>query len=174
MNADYLRTAALVAAFFLSAPSWAAIDEHPQPKALTEAQETSIYALAYGQYGGAHGGMPMPARPLVVVHSREQICMTITKKPDCPYYGYYVDGGIVISKTLDFSSLIDASKLLHEYVHYLQDQRLGVAKEGCEEWLEREWEAYFIQYNVLTKAGQYLAAQMVRGAAQQVRCVDSH
>lgn len=144
----------------------------PRAAPLNVEQAFSIYVLAYGQYGSMHGGIaPMPPPPPVRLQSQAEICAYFGHAIDCPVYGYYVDGQITISETLDFSNPVDASKLLHEYVHYLQEQH-GGRTSSCAQWLEREHEAYRVQMNVLMKVGEYMAARNVKMMASLQRCLE--
>jgi hypothetical protein len=139
--------------------------------ALTPEKEMEIYALAYGQYGSRHGGIPMPPKPLMFAETPESICAALRKEPGCPWFGYFVDGVIRLSSALDFSTAVDRSKLVHEYVHYLQVQHGGPTTD-CLTYLAREYEAYSIQIHVLEKAGEDHAARQVLFAASQVYCGD--
>jgi len=120
---------------------------------LKDQQAMSIYMLAYGQYGGARGGIPMPAAA-PVVHKVSQVRLQqLAGCARCPIRGYHEAGHVYIDEALDFSNAFDASILLHEFVHYLQYIDRG-PKEDCAEWLRREHEAYLIQANVLAKVGE--------------------
>ena len=138
---------------------------------LTAKQEMDIYALAYGQYGSRHGGIPLPTKPQVFIETPENICTALGKERGCAWYGYYLNGAVTISNTLDFAAALDASKLLHEYVHHLQVQHGGPTKD-CLTYLQREYEAYSIQAHVLEKVGEYLNARRVMFTAAAVYCGD--
>lgn len=161
---------AFVAACFVYVTVFAVRDARAAP--LNDQQARGIYAVAYGQYGGEHGGItPMPPMPAVHFASQADICGYFGRGSDCPIYGYFVNGEITISEQLDFSTVVDASKLLHEYIHYLQESHGGPTK-NCRMWLEREHEAYRIQMNVLRKAGEYMAAQNAMIMARMQVCHD--
>ena len=113
----------------------------------------------------------MPPQPEVRVDTPENICAFVKRKPDCTAYGYFDKDGIVISNELDLSTKVDASKLLHEMVHYLQDQHEGPTTD-CLMYVEREREAYKIQAYVLMRDGEYLAAGNLQIIARGIHCVD--
>ncbi|HKQ24077.1 MAG TPA: hypothetical protein VJT81_06510 [Burkholderiales bacterium] len=136
---------------------------------LSHEHEVMLYAIAYGQYGSAHGGIPMPPRPEIHFDTRANICAVMGKWPTCPAGGYFDNGRVVMADDLDFASKFDASKVVHELVHYLQEQHEGKTKD-CRMWIDREVEAYRIQYYLLARDGEDRAAEIVRASARQVRC----
>lgn len=151
----------LMAAFFMVAA---------QVCAAAPDQAEFIFTVAYGQYGSAHGGMPWPdKRPAVRVVRQEEICRAAHYPEPCAIKGYYTEGVILLIDTLDFSNVEDTTVLLHEYVHWLQELRLGPAKD-CLDNLEREIEAYRLQANVLLKVGRPMKAREVLFQARQLRC----
>lgn len=115
---------------------------------LTELQATTIYLLAHST-----SGYKLPEKapevhtvPLQVL--RDMICRG---KP-CAVHALQVKEKIYLDQDLDMQDVFNASILFHEAVHYLQWANKGDAK-NCEEWMERELEAYGLQNHVLEKAG---------------------
>lgn len=123
---------------------------HPQARGaeLTQEQATLIYALAHST-----SGYPFPEKP-PTIHLVPQSKLQEMACPGkaCSVEGFSVGADIYIDETLDMSNPYNGSILLHEAVHYLQFMKLGVAKT-CEEWVDREWEAYAIQNHALDKVG---------------------
>lgn len=158
-------TSRLCAAFLLlAAPAWAAAPH----------QAESIFAVAYGQYGSAHGGMAWPqSRPEVRLLAQADLCAAAHYPEHCAIKGYYRDGLILLVNTLDFSNVEDTTILLHEYVHYLQELRLGGPAKTCQDNLDREMEAYRLQAAVLFKVDRPMKANEVLFQARQLRCANA-
>lgn len=114
---------------------------------LSDEQAAVIYAAAYGQYGGA-----LPDRAPTVHLVPASRLHALSGCAHCAVRALHRDGEVYLDESLDFSRPLDASILLHEFVHYLQYRALGAAA-NCEEWLDRERQAYAIQAQVLVKAG---------------------
>lgn len=115
---------------------------------LSDVQAASIYALAYGQYGGA-----LPERaPVIHLVSASRLRELMGCK-QCPVRGMHDRGVIYLDELLDLERAYDASILLHEYVHYLQWIQGGDVS-SCEVWLERERQAYLIQARILERVGE--------------------
>jgi hypothetical protein len=111
-------------------------------------QAASIYALAYGQYGGA-----LPERaPVIHLVSASRLRELMGCKL-CPVRGMHDRGVIYLDELLELGRAYDASILLHEYVHYLQWIQDGDVT-SCEVWLQRERQAYLIQARVLERVGE--------------------
>lgn len=100
---------------------------------------TAVIALA---------GYPDPARAPVVefvphIELQEMAC-----ESPCNVRGWYAGGStIYLDDRLDpENNRWDRSIVVHEFVHYLQEQSgaFGVAPT-CQRWLEREEEAYAVQ-----------------------------
>lgn len=136
----------------------------PYATELTDEQAAAIYAVAYGQYKF----LPEHA-PTVRVMKHSALCEINRFVTDCPIFGLYQNGEISISDRLDFSNPKDSSVLLHEYIHYFQEQKFGPVTD-CRVYLEREYEAYSIQAAVLRAANEQVAAWSVMMNARQLRC----
>jgi hypothetical protein len=166
-----LAFVAACAVLLLTPWTEARADEPP----LTEQMQTYLYGVAYGQCpqlrGMAKGCPPewLKLRPPVYLVSQQVICGTAQTRPDCPYKGFYRNGAVYLRADLNFGSAVDLSVLVHEYVHHLQELKNGPFKD-CEDWLEREYEAYGIQRYVLIQDRQGFAAEKVQGEARQLRC----
>lgn len=105
---------------------------------LTQDQATGLYAMAYGQAGFIPDKAPI---------------IRVTKDMPCQRcLGWQQDDVIYLSDTLDFSTPLALSIVLHEMTHYIAYVRYGRAKD-CGEWLRREYEAYGVQIRALEKAG---------------------
>lgn len=162
--------AALVAAFFLigAAPTHAAVHEAPlPPQQLTEEQAGLIYAVAYGQYHGPPEWLQM--MPDIHVVLQATLCQAAGVADDCRIEGRFAEGNVYLLNTLDFSDVVAATVLLHEFVHHFQTLKHGPVKD-CQDWLDREHEAYAIQSVVLLNAGKVMEAMDVRKRARQWRC----
>ena len=115
---------------------------------LTQEQATLIYALAHSTTG-----YKLPEKPptiYLVPQSKlqEMACPGRT----CNVRGFSIGLDIYLDEDLDMSTVYGASILYHEALHFLQMANLGPAK-NCEEWVDRELEAYRLQNHVLEKAG---------------------
>jgi hypothetical protein len=67
---------------------------------------------------------------------------------------YHTRGTITLPDTINVTDEWDFSILLHETVHWIQDQRLGPMPEGdCRERSIREAEAYYVQTRYLRNVG---------------------
>lgn len=125
---------------------WVERAEAAEITPLQDKQAASIYAAAYGQYGGA-----LPERAPTVHLVTPAKLHELAGCNHCAIRALHREGHIYIDETLDFSRGYDASILLHEMVHYLQYVALGPTRH-CEDWLAREQQAYLIQAEVLYKA----------------------
>jgi len=115
---------------------------------LTREQAASLYLLARST---SHYPLPGAAPEIHLVpiqHLRDRVC----PGHSCAVHGLQVENRIYLDEALDMSNLLHASILYHELVHYLQWSARGDAKD-CQEYLEREIEAYGLQIAVLAKAG---------------------
>lgn len=125
---------------------------------LTELQEISVYAVAYGQYHGPREWLDQ--RPPVRLVAPEVVCARANQPAPCVVLGVYHEGVVYLSGALDFANPDHVSVLLHEYVHDLQQKDKGPVAD-CPDWYAREVQAYRIQREVLIKAQRYLAARDV-------------
>jgi hypothetical protein len=141
-------------------------------------QARDILYVAYGQYHGPRELIEYP--PKINVVSADALRERFRCAARCqPIMGLYDEesGEIYLLETLDFSKVYATTVLLHEYIHYFQGKIHGKVKdlklsgnELCLEIVEREREAYRIQYEVLIKAGDFMHAQSVRMVAGMVHC----
>lgn len=137
---------------------------------LSTERAAELYAVAYGYYGAAHGGVRLPQQaPAIRLRAHAQICGDWGLKPGCEVQAYYDEREIVISESLDFWHTVHASFLLHEFIHYLQHQIHGPARD-CARWLAYEQEAYELQAQYLARVGEHEAAQNARYAARIQSC----
>lgn len=140
---------------------------------LTQEQARGIYIVAYGQFHGPPSYLER--MPTVNVVAPARLCELADQPAGCLVRGLYQQGAIYVSAALDFSTVEDASVLLHEFVHYLQELKRGPVlslpeTEQCAEALAREHEAYRIQAEVLYKAGKAFVAQGALRRARSLRC----
>lgn len=71
----------------------------------------------------------------------------------CPQiYGAQVGNKVYIADSLDMEDPMNRSVMFHEFIHFLQWANKGEAKD-CQEYLEREREAYGWQKYILEKIG---------------------
>ena len=90
--------------------------------------------------------------PVVEYVSQERLNALVCKKA-CPQLGAaQVGGHVYILDTLDMDDPFSRAILMHEFVHVLQENSKGLAKD-CADWLAREEEAYGLQSYVLDKIG---------------------
>lgn len=123
---------------------------HPESRAaeLTQEQATMIYALAHST-----SGYRLPERPpTIYLVPQEKLREMACPGRACNVRGFSIGLDIYLDEELDMSTVYGASILYHEALHFLQAVNLGPAK-NCEEWVDREIEAYQWQNYVLEKAG---------------------
>lgn len=147
-----------------------------EPRAvLTEQMETYLYGVAYGQcpqLRDMKNGCPPEwyyLRPSVVLLPPASLCAFLRVPAGCPHKGAYKAGVVYLRDDLDFASPIDLAVVVHEDVHHIQDLKDGPFKD-CQDWLEREYEAYRIHVHVLIQDRQGFAAERVAGEARRLRC----
>ena len=139
---------------------------------LGDDQALSIYAVAYGQTAQKlklprWGEFPGPQ---IVMTTPENICRIAgSNRPTCPVLAITKNGKVYISDTMDFSDVMNASILMHEYIHYFQWLVNGDAKD-CQDWGAREIYAYEVQSQVLLKAryGEYKVADWYQEKRESV------
>lgn len=100
----------------------------------------------------ALSGYPLPAeRPDVVIISHAELEQAACGRP-CRVFGWSPPGAtIYLDDRLDLDDdLFAQSILVHELTHYLQQEsgKFG-NRRTCSEWMEREREAYLVQYRWL-------------------------
>ncbi len=135
--------------------------------ALTLEQAASLYAVAYGQYGGLHGGVPLPDKPPVIELVPQAKLQEMYNCQHCGIQGIQFEDRIYLNEALDFNEPFPATVLVHEYIHYFQYVRDGPAM-SCQDALNREHEAYGVQLRMMERAG--LETMGVRVAARSLRC----
>jgi hypothetical protein len=135
-------------------------------------QDYQTYILVYGEYGSRHGGIQLPQdRPRGEIVPQDRLCAEFGRPDDCVLKGMYKDGRILLSDQLDFTDTHDLSVLAHELTHFLQESHRGpIPKGDTAEWCRREMEAHHIQYTLLMKAKEFVAAARVRFNARQLAC----
>jgi len=136
---------------------------------LTPKQAYDIFIVAYGQYTGSPEWLKNP--PPVNITSQEDLCKLVhDDKPTCVVRGLYHNHEVYVLDTLDFSTVIATAILLHEYIHYFQELKLGPV-QNCGDNLDREMEAYHIQYNVLKASGEWWEARRVHATAMKEKII---
>ena len=111
-------------------------------------QATMIYMLAHSTSGYKLG----PTAPEIHLVSIDKLRSIACPGKECAVRALQVKNRIYLDETLDMSDIQNAAILYHEYIHILQYVNKGEAKD-CEDWLQREFEAYGLQNHVLEKAG---------------------
>lgn len=105
---------------------------------------------------------PVPAKPPRVVYLSATRLQQMACEQPCNVRGHYAGGReIYLDERLQpLSDLFDRSILLHEMVHYLQQQEAGREpadgldeREKCRLWHLREQEAYALQEAFLSLVG---------------------
>jgi hypothetical protein len=114
---------------------------------LSEQQIARIYAAAV-----VAGDLGEPENPPIVHLLNMGELRQMIGCGDCRIRGAFINNEIYIDEALDFADPHVQSILLHEMVHYLQQAKLGEAKD-CNEWLRRELEAFDIQIKELIRQG---------------------
>lgn len=128
--------------------------------------QKSLYTLAQSQTG-----LPLPARPPTIHFASQEELRLLVGCAQCRPNGLQVDEHVYVDAALDFSKDYDISILVHELVHYLQWSMAGPAK-SCEEWRNREQQAFAVQTRVLEMAGAgtmrvRLSAQLLLRACRE-------
>jgi hypothetical protein len=93
--------------------------------------------------------------PHVTRASREEIERTICDGPCMVKAWYRPDEGVFLDETLrPESNLIHRSILLHELVHFVQEENgEGANLDPCHRWVQREQQAYELQAQYLAVIG---------------------
>jgi hypothetical protein len=134
---------ALIAVCLLFA--WCAA--HAAAGELSREQSALIYHLA-----AEESGLPLPDRAPVIEIVPLARLQEVSQCKDCPVRGAQLHGRVYVSDELDFGRCVDASILLHELVHFLQQAKLGPVRD-CDDWRERELQAFQAQLQALRKGG---------------------
>lgn len=106
----------------------------------------------------AHSGYPAPhdlpaIEYLPTAAFIQQVC---PNRAQCTVLGYYEDGTrtIVLHEALqELKERRARAMLVHEIVHYLQDNSGRWGAKTCQTWIEREREAYRVQLLYLVENG---------------------
>ncbi len=108
-------------------------------------------------------GYPMPERvPEVAFVPQSELQERACTRP-CDIKGWFPPGQIVyLDERLDpRTNIWEQSILLHELVHYLQQEEGAFTEDvTCEVWLKREAEAYEVQYHWLV--AQQVSPRLLR------------
>ena len=102
-------------------------------------------------------GLPLPEHPPEVVFVSHSYLESQACDRPCEIQGWFPPGRVVyLDEDLDPQNDVwERSILVHELVHYLQQEEGTFTEEGsCEAWMKREAEAYEVQY-------RWLVAQQV-------------
>ena len=92
--------------------------------------------------------LPDPPGDLIVRSlPQKDIANRVCHKP-CSLKAAQVGNEVLVDSSLDMDDKFNVSILLHEFVHYLQWGKGGVAK-NCDENAARETEAYEVQNHLL-------------------------
>lgn len=83
----------------------------------------------------------------------------------------YLDGVIYLRYDWDDSDIMSASYLVHETIHYLQDQSGLMNDKTCNRRKELEWQAYELQNRWLMSRGQFMNRMlMIRQTLASANC----
>lgn len=143
---------AVVVAVFLLA--FVATKCHAETDPPGPEQIGNLYAIAIGLTGQG-----VPEKPPAVYRiSEEAMCELVNRPYPCGLKGMQAADSVFFSNDLDFTKPLDSSALLHEFVHYVQRERIvngkkaGRAKDAFERRV-RECQAYKVQGEALSKIG---------------------
>ena len=122
------------------------------PAALSAPLDRNATAVIYNMAQALSKYKLPPIAPTVEYVSKERLAELVCKQL-CPQInGAQVGDHIYLLDTLDMDDPFNRAILLHEAVHFLQYANKGQAKD-CQDWLEREYEAYGLQKYVLERIG---------------------
>lgn len=83
----------------------------------------------------------------------------------------YLDQVIYLRQDWDPSDVTSASYLVHETIHYLQDQAGMMSQVDCNKRKELEWQAYDLQNRWLIGKGGYMSRMlMIRQTLASANC----
>ena len=120
---------------------------HGEAREIDSNETMEIYRLAQSL---SH--IPAPSYPpAIYLATVEQMSAAICPDRGCPVQGFQSGVNIYIDKDLDLSEPFSATVLLHEFVHFLQYAKYGVAR-NCAENMLRERQAYAVQNEALARA----------------------
>ncbi len=104
-------------------------------------------------------GYPMPARmPIVEMVPHAFLVERACRGRECHVQGWFPGGQtIYLDQQLDpADGLYDSSVLLHEMVHYLQQESSSTGQTTCKSNVESERQAYGAQREYLMRYGEYM------------------
>lgn len=105
--------------------------------------------LAWAVYLSGYPDAPLPA----IQYKPHSFFVENACHSECNVLGWYNDTGTVyIDDRYSELDEFGQSLLVHEFVHYLQDQH-GEFSDSCEDYLKREREAYRVQAAFLLAHG---------------------
>jgi hypothetical protein len=96
-------------------------------------------------------GYAVPAeQPGVELLPASQLQARFCGQP-CPIHAFFPPGRtIYLESGFDvFHDALSESILVHELTHWLQQENLGHPARTCREWMDREYQAYNVQYRWL-------------------------
>lgn len=96
------------------------------------------------------------ASPQILQVTQKELAAKLCNRP-CPVHAYFEPGkGIWLADQVNVSQDLNArSILVHEIVHFIQWQKSGRGPTGCDEWRDRERQAFIIQHRWLNGQSQY-------------------
>lgn len=122
------------------------------PKSFSAPLDYKTTAVIYNMAQALSKYKLPPIAPTVEYVSKERLAELVCKQV-CPQInGAQVGDHIYLLDTLDMDDPFNRAILLHEAVHFLQYANKGPARD-CEEYIQREYEAYGLQNYVLEKIG---------------------
>ena len=135
---------ALLLAIFAIRPAQASSDLSPQ-------QAMLLYTVAGGELGIGWPDKPPEIRPGMT--QARLTALVCPKTGNCRPRAVFMSGVVYLRNDMDFSQPYDASVVAHEMVHYFQWWKRGGPAYGCQEWQDREAQAYAVQARIMEKAG---------------------
>ncbi len=125
---------------------------HAEANEPTKDQIEQTYALAYGLVAYK---MKLPRLgefppPEIHMSDNKALCAMFHREPGCPIRGVTSGKRIYLDSAEHWESPAIMTIVLHEYVHYFQNVKLGETAEVCES-IRREEQAYRVQWEVLNK-----------------------
>ena len=160
-----LLSVALCVAGTVNAWAQDAVDHETAKHVLTDVLEWTAAATAYD----------LPEQPPQIdfksaVFFAEQVCSSHTQ---CLAMGSYRDGGNIIilhESYRDLSAIHARAMLVHEIVHFLQDLSGEWHGVSCKTMVEREREAYLIQFRYLIAEGGFPPYSLRLPAISEAAC----
>ncbi len=123
------------------------------PKALSAPLDYNSTAVIYNMAQALSKYKLPPIAPTVEYVSRQRLESIACANRTCPQVnGAQVGDHVYLLDSLDMDDPFNRAVMLHELVHFLQWANKGPAHD-CEEYIQREYEAYGLQNYVLEKIG---------------------